>query len=258
MSRTPFRRLAVATGAVAALALLAVAAPASAHITVNADDNHQGAADCLLTFRVPDEEAAATTVKVAISFPKATPLPSVKPAPKPGWTFTTTKVTFNPPIKTDDGTITDGVSQVVYTASTPGAAIPVGGFDTFQVLVGPLPASATALSFPTVQTYSNGKAVSWIQPVTDPANEPDSPAPTLTLLPAAHGDAGTATAAAAGSTSQGSASQGSASQGSASATDYARAGDLSTARTLAVAALVVAVLGLVAALGGAVLAARRR
>ena len=155
------------------LAVLALAAPASAHVTVAADDSTRAADDAILTFRVPNEEDKAVTVKVDIKFPTKNPIASVKPAPKPGWTITTKTVKFNPPIKTDDGTITDGVGEVIYTATSPANGIPVGGFEAFQILVGPLPDAAT-VAFPTVQTYSSGKVVRWIEPVTDPANPPEN------------------------------------------------------------------------------------
>jgi uncharacterized protein YcnI len=231
---------------VAGLALaatLGLALPASAHVTVGADDAHQGATDAVLTFRVPNEEVGATTVKVTVSFPKVTPLASVRPAAKPGWTFATTKVAFDPPITTDDGTISEGVGEVVWTAANAAAGIPAGGFETFQVLVGPLPQKASRLSFPTLQTYSDGKTVSWIQPITDPANEPDNPAPTLRLLPAS--DAATAPAVVAPQTEP--------SSGASAAT----ADDVSGVRRLAVIALVVAVIAVLSGGAGVVLGRRR-
>jgi uncharacterized protein YcnI len=238
------------------VAILGLALPAEAHITVSTDEAHQGASDALLTFRVPNEEDGATTVKVTISFPKANPLPSVKPAPKAGWAVSTSKITFNPPITTDDGTLTDGVGQIVYTASSAATGIPVGGFDTFQVLVGPLPAKADSLTFPTVQTYSDGKSVSWVQPITDPAHEPDNPAPTLHLLAAAAGsDAGSAGAAAASPSSSGSAAA--AAAPAAGTSQGASADDVSGARRLAVIALVVAAVAVLAGIGG-LLSGRRR
>jgi uncharacterized protein YcnI len=246
------RRTMVATAAATAvtgLVALALAAPAAAHVTVGADDAHRGAADSVLTFRVPNEEASATTVKVTIAFPTKSPIPSVKPAPKPGWTVATTTSKFNPPIKTDDGTITDGVSQIVYTAKTPADGVPVGGFDTFQVLVGPLPDKATSLAFPTVQGYSDGKSVSWIEPITDPANEPEHPAPTLELLAA-----GAETASPAATTD--TAASVSASPGTdAAAAPEAKAptrGDVDTARNLGIAGILVGVLGLAAGAFGVV------
>jgi uncharacterized protein YcnI len=246
------RRTAVTTF-VAAVAAVAVAAPASAHVTVGADDARQGATDSILTFRVPNEEAAATTVKVTIAFPTKTPLPSVMPAPKQGWALASTKTKFNPPITTDDGTITDGITQVVYTAKTPADAIPVGSFETFQVLVGPLPPKATSLAFPTLQTYSDGKTVSWIQPIVDPANEPDSPAPTLQLI-AADGDATTATSASPAS----AASPGPSVAASPAEQSGASRADVATARNLGIAGLVVGGLGLITGAVGVVRARRPR
>jgi uncharacterized protein YcnI len=248
----------VVTGAVLAAAVtLLIAAPASAHVTVGSDTAQQGAGDAILTFRVPDEDATASTVKVEISFPKATPLAMVKPAAKPGWTFTTTKVTFNPPIKTDDGTITDGVGTVTYTATPPATGIPVGGFDTFQVLVGPLPDKATSLAFPTVQTYSNGQSANWVQPVTDPANEPDSPIPTLQLVAAGKGEAGESTGAGAATATVTASVTVSPVVAATDTGSTATTPEDSGTRTLAISALIVSVLALIGAVGAAVLAFRR-
>jgi uncharacterized protein YcnI len=240
--------------AVTAAAVLLLAGPASAHVTVGADDAHQGAADSVLTFRVPNEQDGASTVKVTIAFPKATPLASVKPGPKPGWTIATTTGKFATPITTDDGTLTEGVSQVVWTASSPAAGIPAGQFDSFQVLVGPLPAKATTLSFPTVQTYSNGKVTSWIEPVTDPAHEPDNPAPTLHLLAAA-ADSGAASELAA---SPAVASGVAVAASPATTPSASSSGQDGSARTLAVTALAVAVIGVLVGAGGIVMARRSR
>jgi uncharacterized protein YcnI len=231
---TPARVMSIA--ALAGIGLLTFALPASAHVTVAADDSARGAADSILTFRVPNEEDAATTVKVDIKFPVKDPIASVKASPKPGWSVATKTVTFNPPIKTDDGTITTGVGEVVYTATSPAAGIPVGQFDTFQILVGPLP-DVASLAFPTVETYSNGKVQSWIEPVLDPTKPPESPTPILALTAAA--DAATATAAASPSATLAAGT----SPGSSNAS-YATKSDASTGRNLGIAGIAVGVLGL--------------
>jgi uncharacterized protein YcnI len=179
-------RLNTATGragaavAVCAIGLLALAGPASAHVTVAADDATKGAADSILTFRVPNEQGAATTTRVDIRFPVKDPIASVKPAAMPGWVVTTTSVKFTPPIKTDDGAITNGVGEVSYTAAPGSKGIAIGGFGAFQILVGPLP-DTNQVVFSAVQTYSDGKVSAWIEPVTDPANPPQNPTPILTL-----------------------------------------------------------------------------
>jgi uncharacterized protein YcnI len=171
-------RLAVLAAPTAAAVLL-LAVPASAHVTVHADDPHQGATDVKVSFRVPNESDKATTTKVQIFFPTDHPLVSVLVEPTPGWTVATTSATLAKPVKTDDGTITSAVSEVTWT----GSHIPVGGFQDFNVVTGVLP-DASSLTFKALQTYSDGNVVRWIQTVPPGAPEPDSPAPILTLLPA--------------------------------------------------------------------------
>jgi uncharacterized protein YcnI len=192
-NRSPRRALAAAAGALFVTA--ALAGPAAAHVTVSADDPSKGAPDTVLTFRVPNEEDAATTVKVQIKLPAKTPIASVKPQTPPGWTVSTTPVTFDPPITTDDGTLTEGVGSVTFTADQGTKGIPVGGFEAFTLLVGPLPEDADSLAFPTVQTYSDGTVSNWVDPVVEGQDEPESPAPTLTLTAAGGAEpAGTASA----------------------------------------------------------------
>ena len=65
-------RLAAAS-AVGAIVTLLLASPAGAHVTVAADDSTKGAEDAILTFRVPNEEDDAVTVKVDIKFPTQEP-----------------------------------------------------------------------------------------------------------------------------------------------------------------------------------------
>jgi periplasmic copper chaperone A len=172
----------------AAAAVLAVgigligAGAASAHVSVDAGGARQGEDDALLTFRVPNERSGASTVQVDIRFPIKTPIASVKPAAKPGWTVTTKRTTLTTPIQTADGEITQGVTEVVFKASSPAAGVQEDTFETFELLVGPLPTGVSALAFPTVQTYSNGDVSSWIEP-TLPGTEPAHPAPLLKLAP---------------------------------------------------------------------------
>ena len=239
-------RRAGAAAAVAVIGLLALAGPASAHVTVAADDSTKGAGDAILTFRVPNEQDAATTTKLDIKFPVKDPIASVKPAAVPGWVVTTTTVKFNPPIKTDDGTITQGVGEVSYTAAPGNKGIPIGGFGAFQILVGPLP-DANQVVFSAVQTYSNGKVAAWIQPVTDPANPPQSPTPILALHAATSASAGTmnmapATVAAA--------------PAAVALSSYATQSEVNTARTLGLIGLIAGVLGLV--VGGVAIGRGRR
>ena len=115
----------------------------------------------------------------------ATPIPFVSVQPMPGWTISTEKAKLDKPVKTDDGEITEAVTKVTWTATAGG--LNPGEFDLFTVSAGPLPTNTKQLAFPTLQTYSNGEVVRWIQATAKGAPEPDFPVPTLTLTKASSG-----------------------------------------------------------------------
>lgn len=188
------KSLLVAT--VAGTILLMSPAQAWAHVTVTGTDDARGGSDALVIFRVPTESDTASTVELAVALPTATPLASVDVQALPGWTSTVTTVKLAKPIQTDDGTITEAVSQIDWKADSATTAIKPGDFQQFPILVGQLPDTPT-LTFPAIQTYSDHSVVRWTE-VPAPGNtvEPDHPAPVLTLAAEA-GDAGKATASSA-------------------------------------------------------------
>jgi uncharacterized protein YcnI len=172
------RRLAVLVSATTAAVVIGAGA-ASAHVTVAAP---QAAAGDVgeITFTVPTESDTASTVGLSVKLPTATPLASVSVKPVPGWTATTTAMHLDTPVTTDDGDkVSDVVSQITWTAAA-GQGIAPGQYQTFSVSAGPLP-KAPSLSFPTIQTYSDGTQVAWIDPTVEGQPEPAHPAPTLRL-----------------------------------------------------------------------------
>src|SRR3954470_17328344 len=192
-----FSRLAV-VAATAATVVLGSAGLASAHVTVSSPDASAGGYG-KVTFRVPNESDTASTVKVRIQLPTATPLASVSTMPVPGWTATTTKAPLNPPVKDDDGnTISEAVSVVEFDAA-PGGGIGPGQFQEFSLSGGPFP-DAASLTFPVVQSYSDGSETAWIEPSVEGQAEPEHPAPVLKL------SAGSAAAADPTSSTDGAAS----------------------------------------------------
>jgi periplasmic copper chaperone A len=171
-------RLAV-VAATAATVVLSSAGLASAHVTVSSPDAGAGGFG-KVTFRVPDESDTATTVKIRIQLPTDKPLASVATMPVPGWTATLTKAPVNPPVKDDDGnTVSEAVSVVEFDAA-PGGGIAPGQFQEFSLSGGPFPKSA-AVTFPVIQTYSDGTEVPWIDPTVEGQPEPQHPAPVLKL-----------------------------------------------------------------------------
>lgn len=221
-SRLTARR-AVTVAALAATTVLLAAGAASAHVTVHPESYAKGATDGVLTFRVPNEEDGASTTKVQVFLPTDHPVLGVLVHPQDGWTAKVTTTKLKKPVKTDDGTITEAASEITFS----GGKIDAGQYEDFNVAFGQLPDDIGQLVFKTLQTYSDGKVVRWIEESTG-GQEPENPAPVLKLTAgdesAAPVPAKTATAAAkAAGTSD------------------------STARGLGIAGLVVGVLGLAAA-----------
>lgn len=156
-------RALIATAAVAATGLL-TAAPAWAHVHVDADNPTPGTTS-VLTFRVPGEsDTGALTTQLTVDLPDVA---SARTEVVPGWTA-----------KLDCDTSAGTVRAVTWTAN-PGVGISAEQFALFRVSV-KLP-DAETVSFPTTQTYSDGSVVRWDQAPLPDGSEPEHPAPQLTL-----------------------------------------------------------------------------
>jgi uncharacterized protein YcnI len=185
MSRSLLPRASAVAAAVAACTL-AFAAPASAHVTVNPGSATKGGYT-KVAFRVPNESDKADTTKVEVNLPADTPIASVSLKPVAGWTAATVSSKLPAPVKTDDGELTEAVTKITWTA-TAGAAVKPGQFQEFDVSLGPLP-DADQIIFKTLQTYSDGTIVRWIDEPTTDGSEPEHPAPVLKLTAAGATDA---------------------------------------------------------------------
>ena len=128
-------------------------------------------------FQVPNEADDAATVELAVTFPTDHPVTAVRTEPVPGWKVTVEMAPLATPIKTDDGEITEAVGTVTWS----GGRIEPGQFQRFPFSIGPLP-EAASLEFKAVQTYSDGTVVRWIETTTAGGEEPEHPAPTITLV----------------------------------------------------------------------------
>ncbi|MDI1464063.1 YcnI family protein [Catellatospora sp. KI3] len=175
---TARRRAGVVTALVAAIVALA-AVPAAAHVTVNPKEATVGGY-AKLTFRVPNEKPAASTVKLEVVLPEDAPFASVSVKPVPGWTATVEKRQLATPIKSHDSEITEAVSKIIWTADA-ASAIKPGQFQEFDVSAGPVP-DVPQIVFKALQTYSDGEVVRWIDEA-KPGEEVDHPAPVLKVLP---------------------------------------------------------------------------
>ena len=160
--------------ALAAIAVVAAAGPALAHVTVHPvsapDDGYVAAA-----FRIPNEDAAAATVRVEVTFPARPAIANASTQPVPGWKATVTRTG-------------DRVASITWI----GGRIGPGEYQEFPVSMGQLPDDTEAVTFKALQTYDNGDVVRWIESKTDGGPEPEHPAPVLelTAATASTGDAG--------------------------------------------------------------------
>ena len=175
------KRSAAVAGTVAALTL-ALAVPASAHVTVNPNTAVQGGY-AKVTFRVPNESDTDSTTKVEVNLPADTPFASVSLKPVAGWTVAPVKSKLAKPIEAHGSPISEAVTKITWTA-TGDAAIKPGQFQEFDVSLGPLP-EVPQIVFKALQTYSDGTVVRWIDEPTTDGTEPEKPAPVLKLTPAA-------------------------------------------------------------------------
>jgi uncharacterized protein YcnI len=247
-----FRRLIVA--AVAALAALVVLAPAAAaHVTVTPGEATRGGF-ATLGFQVPNERDDAGTVRLEVAFPEDHPLAFVSVRPQPGWTIDVETAELAEPVDAEGTEMTEAVSRIVWE----GGPINPGEFQVFQVSVGPLPTDADQLVFPTIQTYSSGEEVRWIEVSEEGGEEPERPAPVLTLVDPVegaddHGGGG-------GEAEEGGTEDGeSAAPEGVDVENLATSDDVDSATNRATMAMVISIIAAVAGLGAlAVVLSRRR
>ncbi|OZM82374.1 YcnI family protein [Pseudonocardia sp. MH-G8] len=189
------RRGALRAGTVlvtAAVAGLALAAPALAHVTATPQTAEQGGY-AVIALRVPTESETAGTVALQVTLPADHPITSVRTTPRPGWTATLAKAPLDPPIERHGRTITEAVRTVTWTAD-PGVRIGPGEFAEFPLSLGPMPTDTDQVLLPAVQTYDDGEVVAWDQPPAADGSEPERPAPSVTLTAPAEAAAAPAAA----------------------------------------------------------------
>jgi uncharacterized protein YcnI len=215
--------------ALAAAGALAVPAAAQAHVTVQPKAAPAGAFT-VLDVRVPNERDTGNTTQVDVKFPAG--FAEVSYQSTPGWNVKVVKSKLDKPVQTDDGPVTEGVTEMIWTATSPKAAIAPGQFRDFPISVQVPGKAGDTLTFKALQTYSNGEVVRWI-------GSPDAelPAPQVQVTAAADSAAATAAKPAA-------------------AAPAPAAKSTSDGNGLSIVALIVGALGLIAGLGSFVLARR--
>ncbi len=235
----------------AALAATLVLVPtASAHVTLQPGTAAAGSFT-RLDVRVPNEQDGAGTVKVQLQLPDGFAFASYEQVP--GWTVDVTRAKLATPIKTADGEITEGVTEITWTGDGTTGVIPPGAFQDFGLSVMVPGKEGDTLVFKAVQTYSNGDVVRWIEDAPADGSEAEHPAPTVAVT--AGGEDHHAAAAAPAAEAPTATTAASAAAPAEGAATSSHDGDDST-RTLAIVALIAGLIGMAA--GGFGFAAARK
>ncbi|MFI5892236.1 DUF1775 domain-containing protein [Actinoplanes sp. NPDC051513] len=147
-------------GAVAGFAVLGLAGPALAHVEVGADKTTAGAENVTLTFTGEAESNSAGIKSERVVLPQGIEPGTVTLVKAPaGWTY----------------------QQLPDGFTVGGGALKIGQDSVWKVKIAKLPAGQTRLSFKTLETYGDGEVVRWIEIQQPGQDEPDHPAPLVTL-----------------------------------------------------------------------------
>jgi uncharacterized protein YcnI len=159
-----------AAAALVAAVALGLPGAAEAHVSLHPNTLPAGSFPTV-DIRVPSEEPSASTTEIAVQFPPG--FIDVSTGYLPGWTVTKKTRKLAKPVTTDAGTVNEEVSEVIWS----GGKVPPEYFLNLPISIAiPDGDVGKALTFKTVQTYSNGKVVRWIGPASS-----DQPAPTVNV-----------------------------------------------------------------------------
>lgn len=158
------------------LAAGALLAPAGAQAHISLHPNTIPAeAFATLDVRVPGEQEGAYVTKVDTLFPSG--FTGVNYENMPGWTAKVIETKLATPIQKDGETINTEVSQIIWTWTGPLGKVNNGQFINFPLSLAIPDVAGKALEFRTIQTYSNGQVVHWI----DPSLTAEHPAPRINV-----------------------------------------------------------------------------
>jgi uncharacterized protein YcnI len=157
---------------------LLVPTAAQAHISLHPNTIPAGAF-VTLDIRVPGEQESAYVKKVDMLLPAG--FTSVNYENVPGWTIKVVSQKLTTPIQTDNGPITEQVTQIIWTWNGPQGQVSNNQFINLPLSVAiPSNLAGQVLQFKTIQTYSNGQVVHWI----DPSLTAEHPAPRINITAA--------------------------------------------------------------------------
>jgi periplasmic copper chaperone A len=172
LSARPAGARRVATVLVAAVATLAIAAPAFGHISIPEQEVATGSTS-VVHLRVPHGCDGASTDTIEVQLPDG--VVGAQPAYVPGWTVETEMVASEPYERFGE-TLTERVGVIRWS----GGDLPDAAFYDFGIRATFLVDDGMTLALPVLQRCGVAE-IAWIEPVVEGEAEPEHPAPTLTI-----------------------------------------------------------------------------
>ena len=154
-----------------------------AHITL-ADQAALAGTYYRATLRVGHGCDGSPTTALRVTIPDG--FKGAKPMPKPGWVLSTKVGTLATPFDDHGKKITEGVTEITWTAGSKDSALPDAYYDEF-VLRGGLPATAGPMWFKVLQTCEKG-STDWAQVPASGTSDKGLklPAALLEIIPSGH------------------------------------------------------------------------
>ncbi|MGK2955622.1 MAG: YcnI family copper-binding membrane protein [Solirubrobacterales bacterium] len=160
--------------AIAAFAGLLLPGVAVAHVTVSPEEApSEGYA--MLNITVPHGCEQSPTTSVSVKMPPQ--VISATPGVVAGWSIKATEGKLPEPAEQHGEKITEGVRQVTWT----GGPLASDQLQQFPLSVAFAGEEGEVAEFKTIQTCANGSETAWIQPTIEGEEEPEHPAPAVTL-----------------------------------------------------------------------------
>ncbi|GAA4746606.1 hypothetical protein GCM10023350_34210 [Nocardioides endophyticus] len=167
----------LAAAALLPLAVVGLAVPASAHVSITPSSTVAGAS-AVLDVSIPHGCDGSPTTEVTIRIPEE--INAVSPTRNALWELEKETVQLDPPVADSHGNqATERVASVTYRTDTP---LPDGHRDVFELALQIPDTAGATLVFPTIQTCEHGEAA-WIE-VPEDGQDPDElelPAPAFVV-----------------------------------------------------------------------------
>lgn len=158
----------------AAALLLALAAPAAAHVSIDPPQAGPNATQ-RVALRVPHGCAGQPTTAIEVTLPAG--ITTARPMPKSGWELAIEMRALDRPVAGGHGLVREAPSRITWA----GGNLPDRHYEEFVMLIRTPDLPGETLAFPVAQLCAGGARHDWVELPTAETPRPRSPAAMLRL-----------------------------------------------------------------------------